>query len=514
MTGIEPKTSIRWRFIRHRVESGAAICAAVIGMLLCDCRGTTSILLANGTGGTATTGGATSSVTAGIGTSGAVTGSATSGAGTTGGGSTSAGSTGGTTGHASTTGSSLGGVCVDAGSIDAGVVTYVPYAFQVVYPEFELCRSNDACQCPQSCVPDPTYPMFTGLDAGWPYTLCEFGCQQTSDCPNPATICVNGNCVENFCGALVLGSPAPGAIGLPCNAQDAGSGTCAPVNYLGAAYYGLCVQGGMVPPGGACVYLLYDAYPYPEQNCAQGSFCALSSTVGGDGTCFTMGPGGCLVDYAVSKGSPNNELVGCGTTFPCQCPSICREWSVFGDTPACQSPCASDDNCPLAIEGCGSNYGDCPHGLGFQSCDIDASFCSWRECGQDRFGHPLPGTLNGDCAPMDAGGNCMPRSLRVGGIFGNCTFTGDAGAGDPCDPLFGKGNPSLLCGSRLNCLSGALGGGSVCEPLCDPFGDAGCSGPNEQCSYSLGPYCCLPPGASCTLTQACCFGPCDGGFCP
>jgi hypothetical protein len=138
----------------------------------------------------------------------------------------------------------------------------------------------------------------------------------------------------------------------------------------------------------------------------------------------------------------------------------------------------------------------------------------------DPGGNTVPGVLNGNCGPGDAG-VCFPQVLPPGiSIYGVCIVTGDAGAGSPCDPYRERADPSLLCSGGLFCAAyAALDGGSVCIALCDPSSDAGCSGANETCTdisqglaTNLG-FCCLSTGQNCTGTQACCFGCNDGGVC-
>jgi hypothetical protein len=277
---------------------------------------------------------------------------------------------------------------------------------------------------------------------------------------------------------------------------------------------GLCIQGGSAAEGGACLpWIGFESgfgaqilFPIPDpstqaaQICAVGDFCV--DLDGGEGICMGLGDGGCVEGLATFYGVPTTELAsGCFLPMQCDCPQSCVTDPyplVASSSPpnACETPCSADSDCPLAYE----------------ACSNDAGYCSYFECATDDQGNTINGVFNGNCGPGDAG-VCF-GATTFGTLFGICILTGDAGAQSPCDPVQFASNPSLLCSGGLLCVSGALDGGSVCEPLCDPSSDAGCSGANETCTDYTGGlatnlgFCCLPSGSTCTDTQGCCNG-CD-----
>jgi hypothetical protein len=367
---------------------------------------------------------------------------------------------------------------------------------------YQGCTVGTDCLCPLTCFNDP------GLGG----LACEGTCTQSSDCTDLLSDCSGGSCVVNFCVSDLSGNSLPGSFGQICDGQDAGSGTCVPLGSNGiGGQAGICVQGGEAAEGGECLpWIGFETgspqvfFPIPDPStqsaelCVPGDFCV--DLDGGTGVCMGLGDGGCVQNLGSVTGQPTTELVNCQISVQCECPASCVTDGVFGFT-GCETPCSSDSDCPLA----------------FEACEGDAGFCTPYQCATDISGNSIYGVLNGYCGPGDAG-VCFAESTGAS-LFGLCILTGDAGAQSPCDPLRLVSNPSLLCSGGLFCLSGAIDGGSVCEPLCDPSSDAGCSGPNETClDYSGGlatnlGICCLPTGSTCTDTQGCCNGCDTTGLC-
>ncbi len=388
------------------------------------------------------------------------------------GGSGAVGSVGGATAGGLTAGTSTGGACSKASGSGS----------------LESCLLASDCLCPNSCVADPGVVQPGGSDGG--ELLCEqTGCKQTSDCSDPSTICESGNCALNFCVVDLAGNLKPGTLGEPCTADGIGSGTC----LAESTSWGICVQGGTAAPGSPC---LQQANPSTQADllCAVGSFCG---SVGDGGLCFATGKGGCIRDQEFS----NTEIYSCNGSIGCECDAICRtDDAVSGAVQLCESTCTTDRDCPSALEVCAPKTG----------------YCSIDFCAFDTAGRSLPGTVGGDCAPMDAGAGCLFTDLY--GSFGACILFGDAGPGSPCDPYLGRANPALLCSEGAVCWVGALDDGAVCVNLCDPGNDAGCRA-NEGClDYTGGQVpnagvCCLPPKARCSVSQACCDQACLDGVC-
>jgi hypothetical protein len=320
--------------------------------------------------------------------------------------------------------------------------------------------------------------------------LCEqTGCTRTTDCSDPSTICEGGTCAIDFCVADLAGNVKPGTFGEPCTADGTGSGTC----LAESTSWGICAQGGTAALGSPCDQ---PANPATQADllCAVGSFCG---SVGDAGTCFAIGKGGCIRDPAIST----TDIYSCNGSIDCLCNAVCRaDVAVTTAAQLCESACETDRDCPSALEVCAPTAG---------YCSVD--FCAFDTSGQAR-----PGTIGGDCAPMDAGAGCLFTDLY--GSFGACVVFGDAGIGSPCDPYLGRANPALLCGKGAACWVGALSGGAVCANLCDPGNDAGCQGDEECLDYTEGRVpdagvCCLPPGARCSASQACCDQACLDGTC-
>jgi hypothetical protein len=162
-------------------------------------------------------------------------------------GGTAAASTGGFMG---TSGGSSGG----GGTNGGGACT----------PEFDRCDpTNSNCCAGLSCVNDAVEGR----------SLCEgTSCQQTSDCPNPVSICSGGTCVLNGCG----GSSSNGTFDGTCNAEGQGDGTCVPE---AGGKYGLCYQSGSA--GSTCDP---DATRSdPTDLCSGGMYCAPDVAIGGPG---------------------------------------------------------------------------------------------------------------------------------------------------------------------------------------------------------------------------------------
>jgi hypothetical protein len=368
--------------------------------------------------------------------------------------------------------------------------------------EYQGCEVDTQCACHLNCFMDPG---FDGL------SVCEAPCFRETDCVDVLSKCEFNSCVLNFCVGDFQGHPVAGAYAQPCDAWDAGSGTCVPVAAAtGQIAQGFCIQGGSATEGGDCLpWWSFDGggviFPTPDPStqatlmCGVGDFC-VDLQDAGMGVCAPLGDGGCVEGLASVIGVNRTEFAPCWSSVQCECPQACVTDPLLGT--ACATPCSADSNCPLA----------------FEACSNDAGFCSFHECGVNDQGHPIEGVLNGNCGPGDAG-VCFAQVTNGGQVFGVCIRTGDAGAHAPCDPDFRLNDPSLMCSGGLVCLAFALNGAGLCMPLCDPTSDAGCSGANEVCTNYTGQaaphvgFCCLPTGSTCTSTEGCCNGCDTSGSC-
>ncbi len=115
--------------------------------------------------------------------------------------------------------------------------------------ELQGCLTSVGCADPSlSCT------VITGTAE----SACVRGCATSAGCPVPYTTCqgLGGPqgapiCFYNFC---VAPAPLaqPGSYYGPCNASQAGQGTCVPIENLQLGVVGLCLEAGAGQDGGAC----------------------------------------------------------------------------------------------------------------------------------------------------------------------------------------------------------------------------------------------------------------------
>jgi hypothetical protein len=172
--------------------------------------------------------------------------------GTTGGGTTTTGTTGSTTSGTTSSGTTGGctgcrtgencvsGACRCDPSTCIGDLTcngdgrcaFDACRIKGLANDGKACFANGDCGCPLFCAKD-----------GGLVGQCERRCNGTSDCPLADTRCKDGICSTNYCG----GDAGNGHFNGPCNALDAGDGTCVPnARMVGGSIitFGSCVQNG------------------------------------------------------------------------------------------------------------------------------------------------------------------------------------------------------------------------------------------------------------------------------
>ncbi|HUB09788.1 MAG TPA: hypothetical protein VMB50_22490, partial [Myxococcales bacterium] len=134
------------------------------------------------------------------------------------------------------TGGTTGGV-TSGGSGGTGGTTGCPSS--AVPAEFSPCHTQDDCGCPFICTSD--------VRAGG--QVCEYPCQQTSDCPDLVTVCGNqGACNVDGCGPGTGNGTFNGLCSVPgVGKQD---GTCLPLTDDGGISLGYCYQAGTSPETG------------------------------------------------------------------------------------------------------------------------------------------------------------------------------------------------------------------------------------------------------------------------
>jgi hypothetical protein len=166
--------------------------------------------------------------------------------------------------------------------------------------------------------------------------LCLRSCNSTGDCVNPTTSCFNDVaaggtiCFYNVCGPdwpLPFPPLSGSSYYAPCNAQGAGDGTCLPVeSQLGTV--GICLQGGPVTSGGACVEQRTDGGG--DQLCASGTLCAAAN--------------GAYACNPICAASANGSLDGGGPS--CASGSVCANvLNASFDFGQCLTSCNGSGTC-------------------------------------------------------------------------------------------------------------------------------------------------------------------------
>jgi hypothetical protein len=459
-------------------------CGAVAALAISACGGGPGASSTSGT--SAGTSSASSAGTTGFGTS----------AGTTGSSSTTGGTTsvsGGTTGQTGTSAGTTGGPQVDAGCLGGGFGG----------KDFQPCLATIDCACPYLCV--------TGT--------CTQPCVTTSDCEQPERSCQGGSCLDNPCSNFDA----------PCDAADAGDGTCVP--RLASL---VCRQNGSASEGGACD--LAATRKTPQRFCMAGDGCSDSAlcerlcdvSLGADGGCpagegcASLGsppfgstvPGACVLvgstGCVVTGGFP--EFSSCQVDADCACPEIC----VLDLGGVCRFPCLTSTDCAAAYE-------SCVGGL----CDVVL-------CGNLPDGG-TNGSVGWSCTTegTDAG-TCVAAYVHS---VGSCWRPGTATAG--CVTVPTSWDPATACVQGSACLAALPDGGrcgAMCDPAdagsvcptgsaCDPFaffqetidgvcvpiGDSGCSLLQVSPPLESFPPCYADENCTC---PAVCHGPTgDGGLC-
>ncbi len=453
-----PWASAGWIVLLVASVTGAGACGRSTGF---EFPGQSNGAAAGGSGSNIGSGG--SSGTAGLSSTGGSNGSSGPGgsngtvAGLTGGSGVGSPGTGTSAGSITATGTASGGS--STGTCVSGPAT-----------ELSICAFDSTCMCPLRCV----------LETGG--RLCEQPCMTSSDCPNPETLCVNGACAPNFCGAHGVG-PQNGQLDSTCDALGTDDGSCIP-QILNANNVGLCSQADTeqttcnplatrIPDGsvpGACiagdVCLLQadrgDCFTMCDVDardpCGSGMECIVplksnprlgvcepSSGATGGSTGSTGGTGGTGgTTGGCSESAPIAEFQPCTSTADCGCPLVCNRDPLQAQTGSvCEYPCPST-GCPDPVTICG-----------------DAGICVTDGCGPGTGN----GTFNSTCTVAGLGeGTCLPELLgdtSVGYCFLAGTASFDAGA---CS-LIETTERSELCPPGALCFG--LGKGT-CSDLCDP----------------------------------------------
>ncbi|HUB07496.1 MAG TPA: hypothetical protein VMB50_10870 [Myxococcales bacterium] len=187
-------------------------------------------------------------------------------------------------------------------------------------------------QCPTGlvCAYDPTQSAYE----------CTYTCAVSADCPDIATVCMDGACVDNPCGQTT--GAANGTINGACDADGHDDGTCVPTTGLTSP--GVCLQ-----TGGTTTTTCnpFTRCGDRSQLCETGWAC--------DGTFGTPGPGTCV------------QVCNPGGPAVCPAGDVCATGSD-GDT-ECQldggSGSVGDAGFPFPDSGLGT---ECGSGTGCSGC--------------------------------------------------------------------------------------------------------------------------------------------------
>jgi hypothetical protein len=199
------------------------------------------------------------------------------------------------------------------------------------------------CQTTVGCAPG----MFCKSGVFGTGNACVQGCTQTSDCQDIRKNCVpalisttQAGCFYNACGP---GSNSDGGsingtdLYSPCNAQDAGDGTCVPFA-AGASAVGLCEQSGSTALNQPCALQRNDA---GVGLCGVGAACIeLNVSNSGNFMLFT----GCLPLCTTAAPAAPDGGPGCDSTATC--------FAVFNMEPfgACFESCdLANPMCPSPL---------------------------------------------------------------------------------------------------------------------------------------------------------------------
>jgi hypothetical protein len=458
-------------------------------------------------------------------------------------GTTGTGTAGSTTGTAGSTTGGTTGSTADAGCGPSGYGN-----------EFDDCSTNGVdlvCACNLTCTKD------TGTLSG---KACEQSCSVSTDCADPATLCVGSFCQLNACGTYSDGG-GNGKENLACNALGTGDGTCINNPYQGgnsnfnSSYPFVCVRPGTAtnqcvdpqfvstaattcPVGQTCsaptllhntangkISVANGSYRVPagsydlgvcaplcdltgkfDAGCPSGQACL--ATGPGDkstGVCSADGGNGCAAALTGTEFG-GERSASCNTNFDCACPQYCVNDAFFGQV--CEAPCSVDSDCP--------NAGDTCAMVG------DGGVCIARLCGgvilpDSGVANPaylktctVKAANDGTCVPMYS--DAVSNGATGVGNIGICYLGGTATT--TCDPTMAN-NAATLCATGSFCFGGQ------CLTLCDPSatsarGGNGCPAgvacyqfnSNIQAGVCLGA--CIPMGLNCNNSSDCCSFNCGG----
>ncbi|MHB8420039.1 MAG: hypothetical protein ACYDCL_18345 [Myxococcales bacterium] len=279
------------------------------------------------------------------------------------------------------------------------------------------CKSAADCICPMQCT-----PTLAGQ------SICEYGCQQTADCPLPYTICQRGSCQPNVCG-LAFG-PQNGSLDGTCNSVGTNDGSCIPISLQGFSL-GLCFQGGTATA--SCNPQA--ERPNLSESCPAGQFCA-------GATCAPLcNPNGSVTcpsgDQCYGAGSTDPALGFCFPSGGSTSGGSTGGTTSGGTTGGCGAPPPS-----CVMQGCSCS----------ESCQNGGWFCS---CSCPTSGGGIGGIGGGS-----SGGNGSTSS-------GGQTSGGSGGSCNPNVPVQELAScvSDADCGCPTTCVYDAIEG-SVCEYPC------------------------------------------------
>ena len=162
------------------------------------------------------------------------------------------------------------------------------------------CQSDSQCGCGLTCIDEP---LLGGQ-------ICEFDCQQTSDCTSLSEVCQLGTCRQNFCGGS---GSSNGKYDGPCSIDDAGDGFCYPF-YEGRETQGICELSGTAAIGANCAFNPVRGSP-TSQLCGTSALCQGTCSAACDPLDFDSCGPGMLCSAFGGQNSPHLGVCKAGQVY-------------------------------------------------------------------------------------------------------------------------------------------------------------------------------------------------------
>ncbi|MEM6531272.1 MAG: hypothetical protein AAF654_01545 [Myxococcota bacterium] len=361
------------------------------------------------------------------------------------------------------------------GLSDDGTCGAITALFPDVAPAPAQCSGAVGCPAGQNCICDPGSPGTCRSDVGTP-------------CGSDDSLCASGHCVDGVCCENGCTDTC-----FSCNASDtaAASGTCAPINILGAEdTNATAVCSGTRACNGST------ANPLCLDEIGQGCSADNECLPGTSAEFFGRAVGFCI-DNRCCDGRCDGACEACRSSLTGAANGTCSTRTTAGpDTngraSGASATCSGTVGCTLGAQcecGAGPLAGQCRSGNGV-ACGTNGGLCLSTNC------------VDGFCCNTACGNNCDACDLTPG----LCTNQAAGTDGDPSCPA------NLLCGGgSASCPGGCSGNDGLCAPTfyCCRNGDqCDLDGVSENsCTDERG------NGQACQRNAECSSGNCIEGVC-